>query len=270
VADFRRLSINQMTVPRWSVLELIEHCAQLGVPSISLWRHKLQETGLAESVRAVRDAGLHISSVCRGGTFPAPDAQARKERIEDNLRAIDEAAALRADALVLVVGGAHSVGIDSARSMVRDGLAALQTYATQAGVRLALEPLHPMFAGDRSVLTTIDEALALAAPYSAETVGIILDVFHIWWDPCVFKQIERASGRIFGYHVSDWPVPLPDILLGRCMMGDGIINLIPLRQAVEAAGYIGPIEVEIFNQVLWDEDPHSVLTRTIERFVQHV
>jgi sugar phosphate isomerase/epimerase len=270
VAEVSRLSINQMTVPRWSVPELAEHCSRLGVPSVALWRHKIEETGLAASVRTLRDAGLRVSSICRGGMFSAPNAQARRERIEDNFRAVDEAAALQADSLVIVVGGAHPVGIDAARDMVREGIAALHPYAVQAGVRLALEPLHPMFAGDRSVLTTIDEALALAAPYSLDQVGIIVDVFHVWWDPFVMQQIARASERILGYHVSDWPVPLPDTLLGRCMMGDGIIALPALRSAVEAAGYSGPIEVEIFNQALWDEDPEAVLARTIERFIQHV
>ncbi|MBW8748131.1 MAG: sugar phosphate isomerase/epimerase [Acidobacteria bacterium] len=270
VAELSRLSLNQITTPSWNVGETAEACVRHGVPGISLWRHKISEFGLKQSVQAVRDAGLHVSSVCRGGMFPAPDATERRAKIEDNLRAIDEAAALNADVLVFVVGGAAPVGIAAAREMVRDGFAALVPYAEQAGVKLGLEPLHPMFAGDRSVLTTIDEALEVAAQYAEDRVGVVLDVFHIWWHPNVLQQIAEASGRIMGFHVSDWPVPLPDTLLGRCMMGDGIIDLRTLRTAVDAAGYDGPIEVEIFNQAIWDEDPDAVLTRTKQRFLESV
>ena len=195
------------------------------IPSIALWRHKIAEQGLDASVRAVRDTGMRVSSVCRGGMLPAVHAEERRKRIEDNFRAIDEAAALNADALVMVVGGASPMGIRSAREMVREGIAELVPYAESAGVRLGLEPLHPMFAADRSVLTTIPEALGIAQNYPAAQVGVILDVFHIWWDACVSQQIEASAGRIFGFHVSDWLVPLPDILKGRGMMGDGVIDL---------------------------------------------
>ena len=238
------------------------------IPSIALWRHKIAEQGLHESVHAVRDAGMRVSSLCRGGMLPAVNADERRKRIEDNLRAIDEAAALNADVLVIVVGGAFPMGIRPAREMVREGISELAPYAHSAGVRLGLEPLHPMFAADRSVLTTIPEALGIAQNYPAAEVGVILDVFHIWWDPCVMQQIEDSAGRIFGFHVSDWLVPLPDVLKGRGMLGDGIIDLRCLRETVDRAGYGGPIEAEILNQTLWDEDPDSVLDRLVQRFEQ--
>jgi sugar phosphate isomerase/epimerase len=202
--------------------------------------------------------------------FPAPSAEERRKRIEDNFRAVDEAAALRADVLVMVVGGASPVGIEPARSMVCDGIAELIPYAKSAGVKVGLEPLHPMFAADRSVLTTIAEGLAIAQQYAPEAVGLILDVFHIWWDPCVMQQISASAGRIFGFHVSDWLVPLPDVLLGRGMMGDGVIDIRSIREAVDRAGYAGPIEVEILNQAIWDEAPDLVLDRVVETFESFV
>jgi sugar phosphate isomerase/epimerase len=266
MAHLSRLSLNQITTPRWTVKEAAEACLRRGIGSIALWRHKIEECGLNESIRAVRDSGLRVSSVCRGGMFPAESAEERRKRVEDNFRAVDETAALKADVLVLVVGGASPVGIKAARRMVLDGIAVLVPYAKSAGVKLGLEPLHPMFAGDRSVLTTIAEALAIAQEYARDDVGLILDVFHIWWDPYVMKQISAAAERIRGFHVSDWLVPLPDVLMGRGMMGDGIIDIRCLRDAVDRAGYSGPIEVEIFNQAIWDEAPDAVLDRVVETF----
>jgi sugar phosphate isomerase/epimerase len=266
LADRSRLSLNQITVKRLSASQAIEACARHGVPSIALWRDKIADEGLSTCVDAVRRAGLHVSSICRGGFFPAATEPERRLRIEDNFRAVDEAAALQADSLVMVVGGASPFGISEARKMVSDGVAALAPFAQQAGVRIGLEPLHPMFAGDRSVLTSIEEAMSIAANYPQSDVGIILDVFHIWWHFEVKNQIARAGERIFGFHVSDWLVPLPDTLLGRGMMGDGVIDLRGLREAVDATGYSGPIEVEILNQAIWDEDPERVIERVVQRF----
>lgn len=270
MAERSRLSLNQITTPAWSVAQAAEACARHGVPAIALWRHKIQESGLAACVRAVRDNGLHVSSVCRGGMFPASTEVERKKNIEDNFRAVDEAAELGADCLVMVVGGCVAVGLNEARTMVADGIADLVPYASQRGVRIGLEPLHPMFAGDRSVLNTIGQALDLASNYDAHRVGVVLDTFHIWWDPQVENLIAKSAGRIFGFHVSDWLVPLPDVLLGRGLMGDGVIDNRNLRQLVEQAGYAGPIEVEIFNRALWDADPETVLTHVIERFERFV
>jgi len=261
MADKSRLSLNQITTSSWSVREAVEACARQGVSSIALWRHKIQEAGLDACVRNVNDAQLHVSSVCRGGMFPAPTEADRKKNIEDNFRAADEAAALHADSLVMVV---------AARQMVSEGLGVLVPYARQLGVRIGLEPLHPMYAADRSVLSTIGQALQLASPYGTNEVGIILDTFHIWWDPQVAELIAQSAGRIYGFHVSDWLVPLPDVLLGRGLMGDGVIDNRKLRLLVEQAGYMGPIEVEIFNRDLWDSDPNEVLKQVIDRFEKFV
>lgn len=270
MADKSRLSLNQITTANWSVSEAVEGCVRHGVSSIALWRHKIQEAGLPSCVRAVEDAGLHVSSVCRGGMFPALTESERRKNIEDNFRAADEAAALNADSLVMVVGGCAGVGIDEARKMVADGIAALVPHARERGVRVGLEPLHPMYAAERSVLATIGQALELASAYDSSEVGLILDTFHIWWDPRVAELIAQSEGRIYGFHVSDWLVPLPDVLLGRGLMGDGVIDNRKLRLIVEQAGYAGPIEVEIFNRVVWDSDPDEVMKQVIQRFEKFV
>ncbi len=270
MADKSRLSLNQITTSNWSVREAVEGCMRHGVPSIALWRHKIEEAGLASCVRLVKDAQLHVSSVCRGGMFPATTEAERKKNIEDNFRAADGAAALHADSLVMVVGGCVGVGLDDARKMVADGVAALVPYARERGVRIGLEPLHPMYAAERSVLVTIGQALKLASGYRADEEGVVLDTFHIWWDPQVAELIAQAAGRIYGFHVSDWLVPLPDILLGRGLMGDGAIDNCKMRALVEQAGYMGPIEVEIFNRALWDSEPDDVLKQVVERFEKFV
>ncbi|MBO8165481.1 MAG: sugar phosphate isomerase/epimerase [Brevibacillus sp.] len=265
-----RLSLNQITTERWNLREAVEGCARAEIPWIALWRHKIAETGLAESKRLVRDAGLRISSICRGGMFPASTAAERERRLDDNRRAVDEAAELGAEVLVLVCGPAPDNDIASARNWVAEGIEQLVPYARASGVKLAVEPLHPMYAAERSVVVTMAEANALAAPYKPDEVGIIVDVFHVWWDPDLYQQITRASGRILGFHVSDWIVPTPDLLMGRGMMGDGVIELRRIRKAVEAAGYEGPIEVEIFNQTIWDQPGDEVLSLMKQRYLEHV
>ena len=255
-----------MTTERWSVRQAVEGCARAGIPMIGLWRNKVAETGLRESARIVRDAGLRVSSLCRGGMFPAATDDERQRRIDDNRRAIDEAAELGTDVLVLVCGPAPDRDIDAAREMVRDGIAALLPYAQERGIRIGIEPLHPMFAADRSVIVTLSQAVSLAQQFPAEQVGVIVDVYHVWWDPEVYTQIERAASRILGFHVNDWIVPTPDLLLGRGMIGDGVIEIRRLRKAVDATGYSGPIEVEIFNQAIWDTPGDTILAQITERY----
>jgi sugar phosphate isomerase/epimerase len=265
--DLARLSLNQATTMNWGMSETIDGCARAGVGWMGLWRHKVEEIGLGETARRMRAAGLKASSLCRGGYFPAATAKERQERIDDNRRAIDEAAELGAPVLVLVAGPAADRDLDGARQMVEDGICAIAPYASERGVALAIEPLHPMFAGDRSVVVTLGQANALAARIASDAIGVAVDVYHVWWDPQVYAEIARAAGQIRGFHISDWIVPPPDHLLGRGMMGDGIIELRRLREAVDAAGYTGPIEAEIFNQRIWDSPGEEVLALIKERFV---
>jgi sugar phosphate isomerase/epimerase len=263
-----RFSFNQITAKHATLRECVEACVQHGVGWIAPWRDRVLEAGLQESARMIRDAGLRVSSLCRGGFFPAPTQAERLQRIDDNRRAIEEAAELGAPCVVLVCGPAPDRDIDAARKMVAEGIAAIVPDARRSGVRLGIEPLHPMFAADRSVIVTLAEALDLAAQFDSETVGLIVDVFHIWWDPRLYDGLRRAAGRILGFHVSDWAVPLPGIVTGRSMMGDGVIELRRIREAVDETGYHGPIEVEIMNEKLWSQPLAAIFDQTIQRFLE--
>jgi sugar phosphate isomerase/epimerase len=265
-----RLSLNQITLNKLNLKECAEACARHNVGWIAPWRNKVAEIGLAESARVIRDSGLRVSGLCRGGYFPAATASERAVQIDDNLRAIDEAATLDADTLVLVCGPAPDRDIDAARGMVADGIAAIVDRARASGVKLAIEPLHPMFAADRSVICLLDEALNLAEKFDAADVGLALDVFHIWWDPYVHEKLRKCTGRILAFHVSDWAVPLPGIFAARSMMGSGVIELRRLRKAVEAAGYTGPIEVEIMNEVIWNRPADEVMDEIKQTFLECV
>jgi sugar phosphate isomerase/epimerase len=266
--DPRRLSLNQATTQNWAMAETLDGCARAGVGWIGLWRHKVAELGVAETARRMRTLGLRASSLCRGGFFPAASAEERAARIDENRRALDEAAELGAPVLVLVSGPASDRDIDTARAHVFDGVCALVDHASARGVKLAIEPLHPMFAGDRSVVVTLGQANAMVARIGSDAVGVAVDVYHVWWDPTVWDAIAGAAGSIVGFHVSDWLVPPPDHLLGRGMMGDGVIELPRFRGAVDAAGYAGPIEVEIFNQQVWDTPGDEVLATIKNRYLK--
>ncbi|MFE3453856.1 sugar phosphate isomerase/epimerase family protein [Nonomuraea sp. NPDC059194] len=270
-----RLSLNQWTTKRWTVAEAVEGCVRHGVEAIGLWRQEVAAQGLAETVKLVGDAGLRVSSLCRGGFLTDGSAEA----MADNRRAVDEAAELGAACLVMVVGGLPGVpagqppaegfsrDLAGARERVAEALTVLAPYAGERGVRLALEPLHPMYCADRAVLSTLGQALDLAEPYPPELVGVVVDTFHVWWDPAVYEQIARAGARIASYQVCDFLQPLPaDVLLGRGMMGDGVIDFAPITRAVRAAGYDGDVEVEIFNADVWAADPDAVVATMKERF----
>lgn len=262
-----RLSLNQITLNNLTLKECAEACARHGLQWIGPWRHRVHEIGVPESARFLRESGLGVSSLCRGGFFPAATESERQARIDDNRRAIDEAADLDAECLVLVCGPAPDRDIASARSMVADGVAAIVSHARERGVRLGIEPLHPMFAADRSVIVTLSEALDLALQFDAADVGIVVDTFHVWWDPRLPQELARAAGRIAAYHVSDWTTVTGDIAKCRGMMGDGVIELRRIRKGVEESGYSGPIEVEIMNEGIWNRPADSVLEETIQRYL---
>jgi sugar phosphate isomerase/epimerase len=268
--DLGRLSLNQKTTNNWSVREAAEGCVRAGLPWIGLWRDKIAETGLEESARIVREAGLRVSSLCWGGMFPAKTAAERRSRLDDNRRAVDEAATLGTDVLVLVCGPAPDRDLDAARAAVEDGIERLASYAAERGVKLGIEPFHPALMTERSVVVTLTQSLDIAERFAPHEVGVVVDVYHVFWDPDLYSQIRRASGRILGFHVNDWVAPTRDPLLERGMMGDGIIELRRIRAAVEAAGYGGPIEVEIFNPSIWDRPGDDVLATTKERYAAHV
>jgi sugar phosphate isomerase/epimerase len=229
-------------------------CARHGIPAIGLWRDRVAEVGLAQAAATVRGAGLHVSSLCRAGFFTHADSEGRRDARTDNRAAIIEAAELGADALVLVCGGLvpGSRDLGLARRMVADAIGDLVPEARRLGVRLGIEPVHPMFCADRSVIASLGEAIDLAAQFPADAVGVVVDTYHVWWDARLAGEIARASGRIVGLQVCDWVLPLPrDIMLGRGHIGDGVIDFGPVSAAVTAAGYHGYVEVEIFNADVW-------------------
>jgi sugar phosphate isomerase/epimerase len=251
----------------------VDGCVRAGVPAIGLWREPVQAVGVAAAAALVADAGLRVSSLCRGGFLTAAEPSAWRSALDDNRRAIEEAAALSAACLVLVVGGLPpgSRDLAGARERVAAGIAELAPFAAGHGVRLALEPMHPIYCADRGVLSTLAQSLDLAERFPPEQVGVVVDTFHVWWDPDVAAQIARAGDRIASFQVCDWITPLPaDTLLARGMMGDGHIDFRLLRAAVEAAGYAGDIEVEIFNAEVWAADPAAVLATVARRYVAHV
>lgn len=264
-----RLSFNQMTVDPWSLEQAVGHCVKSGTPYIAVWRHKL-DGNVVKASALIRDAGLRVSSLCRGGWFSAPTAEERRKRVADNRLAIEQAAILGAPVLVIVSGPANGQTLDDARATVLDGLAEVLPDAEKAGVTIGIEPLHPMYAADRSVVVTLKQANDMADQLNSPAVGVVIDVFHVWWDPDLYSQIERSRGRIAGFHVSDWSVPLPGILMGRSMMGDGVIELRRIRQAVDACGYSGPIEVEIFNDELQKNADDGTLGLIQRRFMEHL
>jgi sugar phosphate isomerase/epimerase len=297
------LSLNQWTTKNWTVAEAVDGCVRHGVEAIGLWRQDVAAQGLRQTAELVEAAGLRVSSLCRGGFFTAEDPVQWRAAIDDNLRALDETAELGADCLVLVPGGLTSGSTDllGARARVQDALAVLAPAARERGVRLALEALHPMFCADRSVVSTLAEALQYAQTAEAQlasaaapsgstalpsgpaelpagstspprpTVGVVVDAYHVWWDPAVWSAIAAAGPHIFSFQVCDWVLPLTeDVLLARGMMGDGHIDLRALRSAVDAAGYAGDIGVEIFNQAIWDSDQDHVLETVVKRYLSHV
>lgn len=265
----QRLSFNQMTADPWSLEQVVRSCSKNDVPYIGVWRHKLNDDA-AKASALIRSEGLRVSSLCRGGWFSAPTPEERRKRVADNRLAIEEAALLGAPVLVIVSGPANGQTLEDARATVMDGLHEVLPDAEKAGVILGVEPLHPMYAAERSVVVTLKQANDIVDALASPSAGVLVDAFHVWWDSEVMQQIERARGKIVGFHVSDWPVPLPGILMGRAMMGDGVIELRKLREAVDATGYDGPIEVEIFNDEIWKNADDGLMEIIQRRFVENV
>jgi len=269
-----KLSLNQATIKYADLATALRVTREAGIESIGLWREPVAEVGLASAAAMVADSGLRVSSLCRGGFFTAADPARRRAALEDNRRAIEETATLAAagapgsaPVLVLVAGGLPDGDRDlpGARARAADAIAELVDDAAAAGVVLAIEPMHPIYAADRGVISTLGQALDVAERFP--TVGVVVDTFHVWWDPQLAEQLRRAGPRIAAYQVCDWITPLPaDALLARGMMGDGHIDFAAVTRLVAEAGYAGDIEVEIFNQSVWDADPLDVALRTVKSF----
>ena len=277
--DHRWLSINTATVrAQWPLDRIIRECHARGIRAISPWRDQVAAVGLDKIAALVRETGMELSGYCRGGMFPAIDAAGLKAALEDNRRAVDEAKTLNAPCLVLVVGAlpgalagrpAHK-DIARSRAEVADGIAATLDYARSVGMPVAIEPLHPMYAADRACVNTLEQALDLCDaldPARTGMLGVAVDLYHVWWDPKLESQIARAGhDRLLAFHVCDWLVPTRDLLNDRGMMGDGVIDIPRIRGWVEAAGFAGYSEVEIFSaENWWKRDGGEVLDTCIAR-----
>ena len=276
--DTDLLSLNTATVrQQWTLPEIVDGCARHGIRGIAPWRDQVAAAGLKDAALRIRDAGLTVTGYCRGGMFSAVDREGRRAALDDNRRAVDEALTLGAACLILVVGGLprqpdgkiETKDLAGAREMVRDGIGDLLGYSAGAGMPLAIEPLHPMYAADRACVNTMAHANDLCDELGSG-VGIAVDVYHVWWDPHLEREIERAAGatpsRLLAYHISDWLVPTRDLLTDRGMMGDGVIDLPLIRSWMEVSGYRGFHEVEIFSaNNWWKRDADEVLATCKQR-----
>ena len=272
-AELSRLSLNQRTTASWSLPEAVEGCVEAGLSAIGIWREQLAEMGFDDACRLVADAGLRVSSLCRGGFFTAADPTEARTAEASNRAAIDEAAGLSAATLVLVAGGLPpgDRDLEAARDRAAAAIERLVPYAHERGVTLGIEPMNPIYAADRGVISTLGQALDIAERFDAADVGVVVDTFHLWWEPGVADQLQRAGRRIVSYQICDWITPLPaDTLLARGMMGDGHIDFPSFTRSVAAAGYHGDVEVEIFNADLWAAPPTSVVNTMVERYLQLV
>ena len=272
LTDLSRLCIHTITTKPWTIEEAAKKFSAAGVKGITVWRDTLDDRSVKQTGKMLREHGLAIVSSCRGGFFPSKDAAKRQAAIDNNLRAIEEAAELGTSLLVLVCGADPSQSLEDSRKQIRDGIAALLPHAAQAGVQLAIEPLHPMYADTRSAINTLSQANDLAEALHSPWVGVAVDVYHLWWDPCLEEEIKRCgeNGNLLAFHVCDWKVPTTDLLLDRGLMGDGCIPLKQIRGWVEEAGFNGFIEVEIFSNACWKEDQSGFLNMIINAYRNHV
>lgn len=268
--DISRLCIHTMTTRSWTLAEAAAAYARASVPAITVWRQHLAPEGLGTSRRILDDAGLQVAGLCRGGFFPAETEAARQEAIDDNRRAIDEAAAIGAPLVVLVCGALPAVSLTESRKMITDGIAAVLDHAEAVGVKLAIEPLHPMYADTRSAVNTLAQANDMAEAIAHPSVGVAVDVYHLWWDSSLENEISRAGKRIFAFHVCDWRVPTRDMLNDRGLMGEGCIDIKQIRAWVEGTGFAGPVEVEIFSNDYWSMDQIEYVEVLKRAYLEHV
>jgi sugar phosphate isomerase/epimerase len=269
--DLSQLCIHTITTKPWAIEEAAENYAAAGVEGITVWRDALEGRNIRQTGDMLRAHGLSVVSLCRGGFFPHKDPNKRKAALDDNRKAIEEAAALGTSLIVLVCGADPAQPLDESRKQIHDGIAAILPEASAAGVRLAIEPLHPMYADSRSAINTLGQANAMAEALNSPYVGVAVDVYHLWWDPALQQEIKRCGehGNLMAFHICDWKTPTTDLLLDRGLMGEGCIPVRQIRSWVEAAGFTGFNEVEIFSNHHWQEDQHVFLKKIITAYQEN-
>jgi sugar phosphate isomerase/epimerase len=272
LSDLGRLCIHTVTTKPWPLERAGEEFAAAGVKGITVWRDALGDRNPVEAGQRLRGLGLEIVSLCRGGFFPHREAAGRQKALDDNRRAIDEAAALGAPMVVLVCGAVPGQPLPTSRDQIRAGIEAVLPHAEASRVRLAIEPLHPMYADDRSAINTLGQANDLAEAIGSPQVGVAVDVYHLWWDPALAAEIARCgrNGHLFAFHVCDWKTPTEDLLLDRGLPGEGCIDLRRIRRWVEAAGFSGFNEVEVFSKKHWARDQGELLKEITRSYMAHV
>lgn len=268
LTDLSKLCIHTITTKPWAIEEAAQHYAAAGVKGITVWRDALQGRNIRQTGDMLREHDLTVVSLCRGGFFPYKDPGKRKAALDDNRKAIEEAAALGTSLIVLVCGADPGQPLEESRKQIQDGIAAVLPEASAAGVRLAIEPLHPMYADARSAINTLAQANDMAEALNSPYVGVAVDVYHLWWDPSLQQEIRRCGehGNLMAFHMCDWKTPTTDMLLDRGLMGEGCIPVRQIRAWVEATGFNGFNEVEIFSNAYWQEDQGVFLKKIIKAY----
>jgi len=263
IEDQTKLCVHTQTNKPWSLRQCVEHYHRAGIKGISVWRHLLEEISPADARQLLNDHNMDVVSLVRGGFFPSTIMKNRSKAIEDNLLAIEQAEAIGAPLLVLVGGSDPLQSLEISREQIRDGIQEILPHAERAGIKLAIEPLHPMYAADRSAVTTIGQANDMVGEISSDYFGVTVDVFHLWWDPALQSELMRCGrmDKLFAFHVCDWNVPLKDMFNDRGLMGDGCINLKQIRGWMEEAGFDGYREVEVFSDKYWAMDQLEYLDK---------
>jgi len=268
--NFSRLCIHTITTKPWTLEECVRGYEAAGVSGITVWRQVLEPyESVSEAGQQLQDSGLEVVSLCRGGFFPAETAGGRRKAIDDNRRAIEESHAIGSPLIVLVCGAVPGIPLGEAREQIADGIAAVLPEAQAAGVRLSIEPLHPMYADSRSAVNTLRQANDIVEKLDHPNLGATVDVYHLWWDPDLESEIGRAGSKIFSFHVCDWRTPTRDLLNDRGLMGEGCIDIRQIRDWVETAGFDGFVEVEIFSNEYWATDPAEFVEKIKKAYLEH-
>lgn len=269
--NFEKCCIHSITLKRWSIEEQIDQLAQAGVKGITLWRQSVQGKNFSQIRERIQKAGLTTVSYCRGGFFPGVTSQDRQKAIDENIKIIDEAAELGAPLVVLVCGSLPQQNLIDSRHQIIEGIEQILPHAQKCGVKLGIEPLHPMYAGDRSAINTLEQSNQICAQIQNPFLGVALDVFHVWWEPDLEKKIQECArlNALFAFHVCDWKINMTDMLNDRGLMGEGCIPIRQIRGWVEQAGFRGFNEVEIFSNRYWEEKPKSFLDLILKSYQQH-
>jgi sugar phosphate isomerase/epimerase len=271
LTDYSQLCIHTITTKPWKIEEAAVHFSKAGIGGITVWRDALQGRNIKQTGEMLREQNLQIISLCRGGFFPHMDKAGRQSAIDDNKKAIDEAAELGAPMIVLVCGAVPGQPLEESRKQIKEGILTVLPYAEKAGVKLAIEPLHPMYADSRSAINTLGQANDMAEEINSPWLGVAVDVYHLWWDPQLEQEIARCgiNDNLYAFHICDWKTPTIDLLNDRGLMGEGCINIRQIRSWVEKAGFNGYNEVEIFSNIYWSEDQSQFLKKIKEAYLQH-